>query len=356
MSVALRASHLALVLILCAAGAPAGSAQTPPAPAAPEPQTEAVWTCPVHAVVAEKGAGKCPICRRDLVPVTATVTWTCADRPEIDRPTQGKCPDGSAMEPRYTQSTHANHNPRHGGLFFMAPDLWHHLEGAYSQDETFRVYLYDDYTKPLAPDLARQVSGRVVMKETFDSATRTTKELATAPLTMAANGEYLEAHVGRIKLPAEMTAKVKFTRDTQEYRFDFTFPEYSTEAGTAQGAAAPALFEVPDDAAEILRLLDDRVTVIGYLVRQGAFSEVWVPAFHAKDLALALDVRTRTLPQAVRPRATIAVEQVVRAAWAIDAAGDTGNRGDVEDAYAALVRAAADVKTLYRAAATGARR
>jgi hypothetical protein len=172
---------------------------------------------------------------------------------------------------------------------------------------------------------------------------------------MAANGEYLEAHVGRIKLPAEMTAKVKFTRDTQEYRFDFTFPEYSTDASTAPGAA-PTLFEVPDDATEILRLLDDRVTVIGDLVRKGAFSEVWVPAFHAKDLALALDVRTRSLPQAVRPRATIAVEQVVRAAWAIDAAGDTGNRGDVEDAYAALVRAAADVKLLYRAAATGTRR
>src|SRR3954471_3675032 len=75
-------------------------------------ETEAVWSCPVHAVVAEKAAGKCPICRRDLVPVTATVSWTCADRPEIDRRAPGRCPDGSAMEPRYTQSTHANHNPR----------------------------------------------------------------------------------------------------------------------------------------------------------------------------------------------------------------------------------------------------
>jgi hypothetical protein len=257
------------------------------------------------------------------------------------------------MEPRYTQSTHANHNPRHGGLFFMAPDLWHHLEGAYLQDEIFRVYLYDDYTKPIAPDLARQVSGRVVMKETFDPATRTTKELVTAPLTMAASGEYLEARVGRVKLPAEMTAKVKFTRDSQEYRFDFTFPEYSTDASTASGPAAPTLFEVPDDTSEILRLLDERLSLIGELVRKGAFSEVWVPAFHAKDLALALDVRTRTLPQAVRPKATTAVEQVVRAAWAMDAAGDTGNRGDVEDAYAALVRAAADVKMLYRGTVTG---
>ena len=53
---------------------------------------------------------------------------------------------------------------------------------------------------------------------------------------------------------------------------------------------------------EVLRLLGERVTIIGDLVRKGAFSEVWVPAFQAKDLALALDVRTRTLPQAVARR------------------------------------------------------
>jgi hypothetical protein len=355
-SVALRISSLVFLLVIGGTGASIGSAQVPAASAAPELQTEAIWTCPVHAVVAEKGAGKCPICRRELVPVTATVTWTCADRPEIDRPTQGKCPDGSAMEPRYTQSTHANHNPRHGGLFFMAPDLWHHLEGAYAQDEIFRVYLYDDYTRPLAPELAKQVSGRVVMKETFDAATRTTKELVAAPLTMAAGGDYLEARVGKMKLPAEMTAKVKFTRDTQEYRFDFVFPEFSTDAGAAPGAAAPSLFEVPDEAPEVLRLLGERVTIIGDLVRKGAFTEVWVPAFQAKDLALALDVRTRTLPLAVRAKGTMAVEQLVRAAWMLDAAGDTGNRMDVEDAYAALSRAAADIQALYAGAATGARR
>jgi hypothetical protein len=253
------------------------------------------------------------------------------------------------MEKRYVQSTHANHNPRHGGLFFMAPDLWHHLEGSYSQDEIFRVYLYDDYTKPLPPELAKQVTGRVVMREMFDPTTRTTKEQSALPLTMAAGGEYLEARVGRMKLPAEMTAKVKFTRESQEYRFDFAFPEFSTDTGPASGGSAP-LFEVPDDAAEVRRLLGERVTIIGDLVRKGAFSEVWVPAFQAKDLALALDVRTPALPGRLRAKATVAVEQLVRAAWMIDAAGDTGNRADVEQAYDALGRASADVEKIYAAA------
>ena len=324
----------------------------PPARAqtAGAPQTEAIWSCPVHAVVAEKAAGKCPICRRDLVPVTATVSYTCADQPGIDRPAPGKCPDGSAMERRYVQSTHANHNPRHGGLFFMAPDLWHHLEATYSQDDTFRVYLYDDYTRPLAADLLRRVAGRVVMKETFDASTRTTKELSVAPLAVSADGEYLEARLGRIRLPAELTAKLKFTRETDEYRFDFAFQDFSAGTSPAPGEPASSLFEVPDDPAGVLKLLGERVKILGDLVKKGAFGEVWLPAFQAKDLALALDVRTGTLPRPGRAKATVAVEQLVRAAWMLDASGDTGNRADVERAYAALARAAADVEAIYASA------
>jgi hypothetical protein len=256
------------------------------------------------------------------------------------------------MEPRYTQSTHANHNPRHGGLFFMAPDLWHHLEGTYIDDAggaLMRVYLYDDYTKPLTPELRNAVAGRVVTKETFDSATRTTREITAFPLTLSADGEYLEARVGRLRLPAEMTAKVRFTKGGEEYRFDFTFPEFSLDKN-AKSAAAPdavSLFEVPDDLAAVRTLLAERVTRIGDLVKRGAFSEVWVPAFQAKDLALALDVRTPSLPVARRPAAGGAIERLVRAAWALDAAGDTGNRGDVEQAYAALADAARDVQQLF---------
>ena len=311
---------------------------------APEAQTESVWSCPVHAIVNEQNPGKCPICRRDLVLVTATVTWTCADHPEIDRPARGKCADGSPMEARYTQSTHANHNPRHGGLFFMAPDLWHHLEGAYA-DEVLRVYFYDDYTRPLTPELRSAVAGRIVTKETFDPATRTTKEITAFPLKASADGDYLEARVGRMRLPAEMTAKVRFTKGGDEYRFDFAFSEPSVDKNATPDGGS--LFEVPDDLGEARRLLAERVATIGDLVRKGAFNEVWVPAFQAKDLALALDVRTAALPLARRPVSRGAIERVVRAAWALDAAGDTGNRGDVEHAYSLLAVAARDVEQVF---------
>jgi hypothetical protein len=309
--------------------------------------TESVWSCPVHAVVAEQNPGKCPICRRDLVIVTATVSWVCPDRPDVERTGPGKCADGSQAEKRYVQSTHANHNPRHGGLFFMAPDLWHHLEGSYESDEIFRVYLYDDYTKPLSPDLAKQVTGRVVTKETFDAATKTTKEITAFPLKLSADGDYLEARPGRMKLPADMTAKVKFKTGDQEYRFDFTFGEFSVDKAAAPADVASSLFEVPDDLNEVLKLLNERVTIIADLVQKGAFSEVWVPAFQAKDLALSLDARTRTLPVAKRAAATGSIERLVRASWMLDASGDTGNRSEVEEGFAALSAAAHEVLAMF---------
>jgi hypothetical protein len=84
-------------------------------------------------------------------------------------------------------------------------------------------------------------------------------------------------------------------------------------------------------------------------VRKGAFGEVWVPAFQAKDLALALDVEKAQLPAERRLPARSAVERLLRAAWALDAAGDTGNRTDVEDAYRGLADASREIERLFGA-------
>ncbi len=148
-----------------------------------------------------------------------------------------------------------------------------------------------------------------------------------------------------MKFPVEMTAKIKFTRTSDEYRFDFTYAEPSVDKAATVDAVS--LFEVPDDVREVRKLLAERVGIIGGLVKKGAFAEVWVPAFQAKDLAIALDVRAPQLPAAQRPIARGAVDRLVRAAWALDAAGDTGNRGDVEDAFQALASAARDVEQVF---------
>src|SRR5262245_31509442 len=143
---------------------------------------ESIWTCPVHAVISESKPGACPICRRDLIQMTVALTWTCADRADINQIDRGTCPDGKPMIAKRTLRPHGNHNPQHGGQFFMAPDNFHHLEGVYPRNRVFRLYLYDDYARPLAGDQVRRIKGHVVTKETFDSATRTSKEISAFPL------------------------------------------------------------------------------------------------------------------------------------------------------------------------------
>ncbi len=190
---------------------------------------DSAWMCPVHTTVTESNSGKCRLCGRQLVPVTVSLTWTCA----ADRATQhlepGVCADGSPRIGTRTLRAHGNHNPQHGGQFFMAPDNWHHLEGVHPSARLFRLYVYDDYGRPLASAKVKDIEARVVTKETFDPATRQTTELSAFPLKAPRNRPYLEARIDPSTLPAEMTAKVRFGDDQPEYRFDFTFPAFSKE-------------------------------------------------------------------------------------------------------------------------------
>src|SRR5205823_2431869 len=127
------------------------------------------------------------------------------------------CADGTPARIKYSPRPHGNHNPQHGGQFFMAPDNWHHLEGVYPRAGVFRLHVYDDYSRPLTGAKLRAVGARV------------TAANGESALTVARGRNFLEARVAAAALPAQMAARVKFAPGTPEYRFDFTFSAYSVE-------------------------------------------------------------------------------------------------------------------------------
>jgi Cu+-exporting ATPase len=94
--------------------------ETKPAPA------EAMYVCPMHPEVRQKGPGPCPKCgmalEQESIAAPATRTeWTCPMHPEIVRDRPGSCPIcGMALEPR-TITLEGEENPE---LKDMTRRLW----------------------------------------------------------------------------------------------------------------------------------------------------------------------------------------------------------------------------------------
>ena len=93
--------------------------------------------------------------------------------------------------------------------------------------------------------------------------------------------------------------------------------------------------------------LKTRDEEIGELVRRGDFGAVWVPAFQAKDLAVALETRANELTPVQREAAEPAIARLVRTAWLLDAFGDLGNRQQIEDAYSIFRSTVAEVTAIF---------
>ena len=333
----------------------------------------AAWMCPVHAAVSSAQAGTCRICQRRLMPVTVAVTWTC--RSGSDQHLEpGTCSDGSPRTLTRNLRPHGNHNPQHGGQFFMAPDNWHHVEGAYPRERVFRLHVYDDYGRPLPAASLRKIQARVMVRETFDPKTKRSTEQGAVSLRPAGEG-YLEARIDAATLPRDLVAKVRFPDQRDEHRFDFTFtgltrepegvaPTATTRANTASSPTpkqvSGSLTEnpppvvsasdpvkdtevIPTDMAAIVARLKVRSAEVGTLIQQGNFAAVWVAAFAARDLALALEPHLSHLPASQRDAADPALREVVRTAWLLDAYGDVGNRQELETVYASFARATSEV-------------
>ncbi len=254
---------------------------------------------------------------------------------------------------------HMDHSPRNGGIVFMAPDSFHHIEGTYPEPGVFRLYATDNYREPV--DVSTW-SGRAVLEEDYDEATDEFIEVTAFDLVPSPDGAFLEAVVGELDVPAEVTAKVVFVEDFPEERFDFIFAEYSAAAADAADARTSTVMTgaptsvpladrirppIPELTSDIVSAIAGLDQELQELIGRGAFAEIFIPALQAKELALALNDRTEDLSEQEQNDVNIAVRHLVRAAWLLDWYGDLGNKQQVSGAYDVFGSAAGEIARVY---------
>jgi hypothetical protein len=174
-----------------------------------------VWSCQLHLdPITEHQPGRCRVCGRQLVKIIKALSFACPVHRKVTAIDPGRCPiDGRALVARYTLRPHGDHNPKHGGNFVMAPNNWH-LEATHPAASQFRLYVYDDYSRPFIP---KGFAGRIVTGDT------------SIPFRAAPGASFLQARVADAALPATVVVKARFDEKQPEYHFDFQFYEYSKE-------------------------------------------------------------------------------------------------------------------------------
>jgi hypothetical protein len=362
---------------------------------------EQAWACGNNTSIIRANPGKCPVDGRDLVPVTVAHFFDCGEKPARYYPESGKCADGSARVERREIRAHGDHNPVHGGQFFMAEDNWHHVEGTYPSTGLFRAFFYDNFKKPLP---GKNFNGSLIVLDKSD------KELATLPLAPSRDGNTLEARIPPqlATFPLRAKATIKYDPKAREQPFDFVFTELSKDPGPAKpapatttGAAAPARpaasaakpapagtaantparppaaptapaadsqeplildsptnippaladaldeSKLPTGTPELLAELAKRAGDVEALVNEGNLSQVWLPATATKTVALVLEGHANSLPERQRTAVSDSVKRVVTSAWELDAYGDLGDRKKITEAYQRLATAVGDLKAAY---------
>jgi hypothetical protein len=114
---------------------------------------------------------------------------------------------------------HSSHSARHNGIFFMAPDGWHHVEGALVSASEFRVYIYDNFTEPSA----EQSAGTADIASA-DAHGNRIGTVVPITLTLSADKTYLTGTIPTgTAAPLAIAAHVKFESQSESVLFNFAF-------------------------------------------------------------------------------------------------------------------------------------
>lgn len=124
-----------------------------------------------------------------------------------------------AGSPGANRPPHMDHSPKHGGVFFMAPNGRNHLEGVLLAPGIVKLYLYDEFTRPLD---AKSLVAELQLRDVPDA--------APFALRPAADGT-LCATLPAFSFPLALDAWITFPRSKRspESRdlFSFEFDRFS---------------------------------------------------------------------------------------------------------------------------------
>jgi len=150
----------------------------------------------------------------------------CEGEKTYDKP--GKCPK-CGMDIQDVKS-HTDHEAKHGGVFFMASDNKHHLEGTLSATGEFRVYFYDEYTKPIeASKFTAEGKAWTQKSAVWMDGADQAKPFVTK---VQPGNELLTVQIdASVKLPVGIKAAIDLKNGQKPQNFDFEFKEPSKEHG-----------------------------------------------------------------------------------------------------------------------------
>ncbi len=295
--------------------------------------TRLVYRCATHEQVLADAKGSCAVCGAEMRAQRMALMWECDEHGLVSLD-GGGCPRcGRELLESLVALPHGDHSPRHGGLFFMAPDRWHHLEGALVANDTFRLYLYDNFTRPMGTG---GVSGFVqVGRITQDGDV----ELAETrhPLRPVPDTNYFEVTSRELRPPLDLALSLYlFGGDGDPDRFDFTFTGLSKDPAEASGGDSPRTdirVEIPGTLQEVLAAIDERREEVRRHLEARRLDLLYKPALEAKELTLALEAYGPDAPAAGRSELARALYETVRGAWLLDARGDLGDLAGAREAY-----------------------
>ncbi len=260
---------------------------------------------------------------------------------------------------RDTAIAHMNHTPLHGGQFFMADNLFHHVEGTLPAPGEFRMYFYDDFRRPIDP---RNFSGSARIEHLDENSGDVTEEIFPLELLRPGDG-FLTA-----KIPASMPATLyaSATLGDVDKRFDFQFDQVTVDtggpkqmpgmSGMAAGPGAPAQhthirppFVIPATLNEILAAIDAKQEDLRQRIAAQDWYTLYQPALDISDLVGALAKLDAGVDPRQKGRLKIMLGAVNRSVNKMDRAGDTADTPRIQSAFDELAGNLREIHAMFPA-------